>query len=260
MLREPDCHNTEGFCCAGCAQKFWTRFQNLPAGLREIVYVRSFQALPNISVPSSTELGSNSPRTPVVPPVCYVNKSVLDESLPAILASSGKALVVHGESGMELLDKFLAHVPDQRAVKSIQELHLPLEYIFLPIFPFVTLNLPLANQGLRTLYLEMPAIYCLHSASEANKNTYTFKSAQELTTFLKLRQMFELPMLRSLKIQCCGGNLIAEEMGCRTEQVFANLISAASTEANKKSADFELMFEYLQGFDVNEFWGSCRWS
>ncbi|KAH4059923.1 hypothetical protein HBI80_035600 [Parastagonospora nodorum] len=140
--REPDCHDMEGFCCAACAQKFWTRFQNLPAELREMVYVRTFQALPNISVPSSTELGSNSPRTPVVPPVCYVNKSVLAESLPAILASSGKAIVVQHHLGLKVLSKFLARVPDERTIKSVQELHLPWEYAFSPHLYPGTLDLP----------------------------------------------------------------------------------------------------------------------
>ncbi|KAH3993115.1 hypothetical protein HBH70_193050 [Parastagonospora nodorum] len=224
-----------------------------------MVYVSSFQALPNISVPSSTELGSNSPRTPVVPPVCYVNKSVLAESLPAILASGGNAIVIQHHLGLKVLSKFLARVPDERTIKSVQELHLPWEYAFSPHLYPGTLDLPFACQGLRTLSLQVEAMLCFHKVYEANGVVvHAFKSAQEVTSFFKLRQVFELPMLRSLTIRCCGGDHMAKQVGCKPEDIFANLVSVASAEADKKSADFELMFKFNEW--SGQAWGFCRWS
>lgn len=83
-----------------------TFLQILPAELREMVYLRSFQALPNILVPLPKGHEGNSPRTPVVPPGCYVKKSLLAESLPAILACADEAIIAHGYCGMAVLNNF----------------------------------------------------------------------------------------------------------------------------------------------------------
>jgi len=273
--REPDCQNaSKGFCCAGCAQKFWLRFQMLPAELREMVYLCSFQSLPDISVPLPKGSEGDCPRTPVLPAVCYVNRLVLSESLPAILASCGNAVVVHGDAGMKVLDTFLARVPNKRAAQSVQELHLKWEYGFtLGVSP-TTLDLPFACQGLRTLSIDVEAQECIDmdgpfhldddevilAAFKAHEITYSLKTTSDLMLQFNLRQVFELPMLRSLTFRCYGGTDPAQELGCEPVEIFASLVSLASAEANKKSADFELLFIFdFEAPHADTMWGSCRW-
>lgn len=141
-------------------------------------------------------------------------------------------------------------MPNKRAAQSVQELHSTWEYAFSPGVYSGTLDIPFAWQGLRSLSIGVESPECLHvdgpfhlddealmAASKAHEFTYTFKSAQKVTSYFRLRQVFELPMLRSLKFQCHGGTYPAKQMGCKSEDIFANLVSLASAEANRKSAD-----------------------
>jgi hypothetical protein len=237
----------------------------LPIELREMVYLWSFQSLPDISVPLLKGWGGANTRTPVLPPVCYVNRLVLSESLPAILASCGKAIVAHGYCGKTALGTFLARVPNKRAAQSVQELHLIWDYSFALSDYSSNLDLPFACQGLRTLSIDVEVRECIKLDDPIVLDNgvlkYSIKTAPEVMRYFKLRQVFELPMLRSLTFQCCGETYRVQKMGCKPADIFANLVSLASAEANKKSADFELLFKF--DFGSPRAWsirGSCRWA
>jgi hypothetical protein len=112
-----------GFRCGHCAQKFWRRPSNMPEELRAMVYLHAFEALPSHSARPTRK--AHSERPPILNPVCYVNKQALADSLPTILACSGKGLVVQSYQGMGVLAQFPNRVPHQRSFRSVQELHVP---------------------------------------------------------------------------------------------------------------------------------------
>lgn len=124
--------------------------------------------------------------------------------------------------------------------------------------------MPTVFRGLRKLHLQPDTLDCLEPYTHKEVITYsafsminpmewltmryTLSSPKAVASRTNIRQVFELPKLRYLRLECRNGERFVKDMeSCSKEDIFVALISIAREEASEKLKIFELHYDYYDG-------------
>jgi hypothetical protein len=224
--------------------------------LRELVYGAIFAKKPSFIVLSPYHLDTHLPFPAILPPICYVNKQVCNESIPTLLRS--KYIRFKGSAGSAVLTKLLEKVPRHEAYKALTHVGVEGGQAIggqLQEGTDLTRILTLGT-GLRSLQIQINAFDFL-----------TFKSYRwqkkpredVMSKFRGLARVLELPRLHVLAIHCCGGRAYMKDVGCSEDAIFEHLISWIKDEMLDCGKGLELRVTYSDPDWGPQFYNVARY-
>lgn len=234
---------------------------DLPTELRENVYAQMFADLPH-SIILRPDREKKECFPPIVPAICYTNKQIMNESIPAFLR--GRQIHIRGGESGTILKRFLNQVPEEKAWKAITAIRF--EHTFAPL---VSHDLLEKCPSLRFIHAEFSNMHCF-ALDSANK-TVSRKSISDLRDrwdHILTAPLLKLSSLRKLTMDCVDDFFLllsrshnrtwTGDIKCDSAVAFENFVALVRDERERWGAKCEIEFRHV-GYTRRPYkmgWGS----